>query len=273
MPSKSVRSLTFVRIAVDLVRIVNTRTDHIAAFAKGLSVIACFGADRARLSIAQVAAITRLDRATARRCLLTLHHEGYADYDGKFFKLTPRVLRLGLGALAAMPLAQIVQPWLDQLSEQVGQSSSVSILDETEIVYLARAAQRRVMSIGLMPGSRLPCHCTSMGRVLLAALPEAQARALLDRCELTPRTVYSLTDPDAIMAALRLVRTQGHCIIDQEVELGLRSIAVPVMNVRGQVVAALNIGAAAVQAEPADLVRLYLPQMLTVQAGLRRVLG
>ena len=252
---------------------VNSRTDHIAAFAKGLRVIACFGADRARLSIAEVAEITGLDRATARRCLLTLHHEGYADYDGKFFRLTPRVLRLGLGALAAMPLAQIVQPWLDQLSDRVGQSSSVSILDETEIVYLARAAQRRVMSIGLMPGSRLPCHCTSMGRVLLASLSEAEARALVDRSDLTPRTMHSLTDPDAIMAAVAQVRRDAYCVIDQEVEPGLRSIAVPVLNVRGQVVAALNIGAAAVQAEAADLVTLYLPQMRVAQAGLRRVLG
>jgi IclR family pca regulon transcriptional regulator len=273
MHSHCVRILTFVRLVTDVVRIVNKRTDHIAAFAKGLKVIACFGADRSRLSIAEVATLTGLDRATARRCLLTLHNEGYADYDGKFFKLTPRVLRLGLGVLAAMPLAQIVQPWLDQLSDQVGQSSSVSILDETEIVYLARAAQRRVMSIGLMPGSRLPCHCTSMGRVLLAALPEAEARALLDRSDLTPRTVHSLTDPAAIMEAIAEVRAQGHCVIDQEIELGLRSIAVPVMSVRGQVVAALNIGAAAVQSEPADLVRLYLPQMMKMQAGLRRVLG
>lgn len=273
MPSPVVRILIFVRSATRPVRIVTTRTDHIAAFAKGLRVIACFGADRARLSIAEVASLTGLDRATARRCLLTLHHEGYADYDGKYFRLTPRVLRLGLGALAAMPLAQVVQPWLDQLSDQVGQSSSVSILDETEIVYLARAAQRRVMSIGLMPGSRLPCHCTSMGRVLLASLPKADARALIDRSDLTPRTVHSLTDPDAIMAAVAQVRSQGHCIIDQEVELGLRSIAVPVLNVRGQVVAALNIGAAVVQTEPADLVRACLHQMLTVQAGLQRVLG
>lgn len=254
-------------------RIVNARTDHIAAFAKGLRVIACFGADRPRLSIAEVATQAGLDRATARRCLLTLHHEGYADYDGKYFRLTPRVLRLGLGALAAMPLAQVVQPWLDQLSDQVGQSSSVSILDETEIVYLARAAQRRVMSIGLMPGSRLPCHCTSMGRVLLAALSDDAARALLDRCDLTPRTVHSLTDPAAIMAAVVQVRAQGYALIDQEVELGLRSIAVPVLNVRGQVVAALNIGAAAVQTDPGSLVAACLPQMLAVQAGLRRVLG
>ena len=129
-----------------------------------------------------------------------LHELGYADYDGKFFTLTARVLRLGTGALAGMPLAQMVQPWLDQLSEQIGQSCSVAILDDTDIVYVARAAQRRVMSIGLMPGSRLPAHCTSLGRVLLAALPTDQVNAMLDRSNLAPRTRYSRTLPDDIMA-------------------------------------------------------------------------
>jgi IclR family pca regulon transcriptional regulator len=153
---------------MNVVRMVN-RTDFIASLAKGLTVIEAFRAESPRLSITDVAEATGLDRATARRCLLTLHTLGYADYDGKFFQLTPRVLRLGMGALAALPLPQIVQPWLDQLSERTGVSSSVSLLDDTHIVYVARAAKRRVMSIGLMPGSRLPAHCTSMGRVLLPA--------------------------------------------------------------------------------------------------------
>lgn len=248
------------------------KTDYVASFAKGLQVIACFGADHPRLSVSEVAVRTGLDRATARRCLLTLHAEGYADYDGKFFTLTPRVLRLGMGALAALPLPQRVQPWLDQLSERIGQSTSVSILDETEIVYLARAAQRRVMSVGLLPGSRLPAHVTSMGRVLLAALPEAEARALLDRSDLTPRTAYSLTDPTEIMAELARVRAQGFAIIDQEVELGLRSIAVPLFDTRGQVVAALNTGVAAVQGAAEDLQALYLPQLKRTQEGLARIL-
>lgn len=248
------------------------KTDIIASMLKGLSVIEAFRAERPRLSIAEVAELTGLDRATARRCLLTLHEGGYAEYDGKFFTLTPRVLRLGIGALAALPLAQLAQPWLDQLSEQIGQSTSVSILDETEIVYLARAAQRRVMSIGLMPGSRLPAHCTSMGRVLLAALPEAQARAVIERSDLSPRTALSLTDPEEIMARIAAVRAQGYALIDQEVEMGLRSIAVPLISSRGQVVAALNAGVAALQSEPEALVRDYLPSLLRVQAGLRRIL-
>jgi len=271
MTRQFVRILTFVQIMDDCVRMLN-KTDIIASLAKGLRVIECFGADHPRLAIADVAEATGLDRATARRCLLTLHHHGYADYDGKFFSLTPRVLRLGMGALAALPLPQIVQPWLDQLSEQIGQSCSVSILDETEIVYVARAAQRRVMSIGLMPGSRLPAHCTSMGRVLLAALPPDAARAVIDASDLTPRTPHALTDPGEILAAIAKVRASGHAVIDQEVELGLRSLAVPVLSVHGTVVAALNTGMAAVQADPEEIVRLYLPALIKVQDGLRRVL-
>ncbi|MBM2294636.1 helix-turn-helix domain-containing protein [Sulfitobacter pseudonitzschiae] len=248
------------------------KTDIIGSLAKGLQVLECFGSDRPRLSIAEVASLTGQDRASARRCLLTLHHIGYAAYDGKYFSLTPRVLRLGMGALAALPLPQIVQPWLDQLSEQIGQSCSVSMLDDTEIVYLARAAQRRVMSIGLMPGSRLPAHCTSMGRVLLAALPEQQAQAVIDASDLTPRTVHALHDPADIMSEIARVRGQGFAVIDQEVELGLRSLAVPIMDAKGRVVAALNIGMASLHATPTELRDTYLPALLKVQEGLRRVL-
>lgn len=249
------------------------KTDFMGSFAKGLSVLQAFRAESPRLAVADAARATGLDRATARRCLLTLHALGFADYDGKFFTLTPRVLRLGMGAIATLPLAQRVQPWLDQLSERIGQSTSVSILDETEIVYLARAAQRRVMSIGLLPGSRLPAHCTSMGRVLLAALPEAEARALVQRSDLSPRTALSLTDPEEIMARIALVRAEGYALIDQEVELGLRSIAVPLEDARGRVVAALNTGVAATRPDAGELVTAYLPELLRVRDGLRRVLG
>ncbi|EEX15649.1 Pca regulon regulatory protein [Citreicella sp. SE45] len=248
------------------------KTDTIASFAKGLRVLECFGAEHPRRSVSEVAAATGLDRATARRCLLTLHAEGYAEYDGKYFTLTPRTLRLGMGALASLPLSQVVQPWLDQLTEQIGQSCSVSILDGAEIVYLARAAQRRVMSIGLMPGSRLPAHCTSMGRVLLAALPEAEARAIVEGSDLTPRTAFSLTDPEEVLARIAEVGRLGYALIDQEVETGLRSIAVPVLDTRGATVAALNTGMAATQDGAETLVRDYLLTLQKVQAGLRRVL-
>lgn len=238
--------------------------------AKGLRIIEAFSADHPRLSITEAANTAGLDRATARRCLLTLADAGYADYDGKFFTLTPRVLRLGIGCLAAMPLPQIVQPWLDQLSQQLGQSSSVSILDGPEIVYVARAAQRKVMSISLMPGSRLPAASTSMGRVMLAALPEPEARAALR--SVTQRTPRTLTDPDAIMQRVAEARAKGYALIDQEIELGLRSIAVPLMNARGTVVAALNLGVPATQPDVETLAEDYLPALLSVQTELRKML-
>lgn len=262
--------MRFVRIVCGDVHIVSRNTDFVASLAKGLRVLELFGAERPAMSVSQVAAETGFDRATARRCLLTLHQMGYAQYDGKYFSLGPRALRLGVGALASLPLARQVQPWLDQVSDRIGQSSSVSILDDTEIVYIARAAQKRVMSIGLMPGSRLPAHCTSMGRVLLAALPENEARAVVERSELAPRTRFSVTEPAEIMARIDEVRRQGHALIDQEVELGLRSLAVPLLNVHGQTVAALNVGMAAIHDGPEALPELFLPDLQRVQRGLQR---
>jgi IclR family pca regulon transcriptional regulator len=253
-------------------RMVN-RTDFISSLAKGLRVLEAFGSEHPRRTIAEVAEATGLDRAAARRCLLTLHRLGYADYDGKFFTLTLRVLRLGVGALAALPLAQMVQPWLDQLSERLGQSTSVAVLDDTEIVYLARAAQRKVMSIGLMPGSRLPAHCTSLGRVLLAALPESEARAILERSDLAPRTPCSLTGVEEIVERIRAAGADGYAVIDQEVEIGLRSIAVPLYSARGRIVGALNSGVSVSHATTAELVAGYLPLLLKVQARLRSVLA
>lgn len=246
--------------------------DIMGGLAKGLSVIETFTAEHPRQSISEVSVASGLDRATARRCLLTLAHLGYADYDGKFFTLTPRVLRLGTACLATMPLPQLMQPLLDRLSEQIGESSSVSILDGTDIVYVARAAQRKVMSIGLMPGSRLPAYCTSMGRVLLAALPEAAAREILSQAPLSARTTHTLTDPEALVAEFARVRLQGHAIVDQEVELGLRSIAIPLYNSRGQTVAAMNVGVAASRTEIDEMARLYLPAMTAVQSEFRKLM-
>lgn len=265
--------MTKIRNVIETVRDMNKSTDFIASFAKGLQVLEAFGAERPRQSVTDVARQTGLDRATARRCLLTLHRLEYADYDGKYFSLTPHALRLGLSALASMPLPQIVQPWLNQLSDIVGQSCSVSILEGHDIVYLARAAQRRVMSIGLMPGSRLPAHCTSMGRVLLAALPATRAAELLEQSDLSPRTPYSLTDVEALMVQLAQIRSQGYALVDQEVEMGLRSIAVPVLNQREETIAAMNIGFAALAQDPSADVVKYLPKIQKVQRDLTRVLN
>lgn len=244
------------------------QSDLMGGLAKGLRVIEAFTAETPRLSISEAAAISGLDRATTRRCLLTLAEHGYCAYDGKFFTVTPRVLRLGTGCLASMPLPRIVQPWLDELSERILQSTSVAILDDAQIVYVARAAQRKVMSIALMPGSRLPAYCTSMGRVLLAALSEERTHEILKSSVLAPRTAYTLTDLDAVMVEIANVRCQGYAAVDQEVEIGLRSIAVPLKNPRGQIVAALNIGLPMSNESMPKIIEKYLPPLLAVSSEL-----
>lgn len=246
--------------------------DLMGGLAKGLRVIEAFGPERQRLSIAETAESSGLDRATARRCLLTLAQLGYADYDGKFFALTPKILRLGHAWLSATPLPLMVQPFLDRLSERLGHSASASVLDGTEIVYIARAAQKRVMSINLMPGSRLPAYSASMGRVLLAALSDAEVEAILAGSQIKAHTPMTRTDPQDLMAEIGRVRAQSYAVIDQELEMGLCSIAVPVSNARGKVLAAINVGAPAAILSAEALPGHCLDALREVQAGLRPLL-
>ncbi|WP_299752210.1 IclR family transcriptional regulator C-terminal domain-containing protein [uncultured Tateyamaria sp.] len=247
-------------------------TDFLGSFAKGLAVIEAFSGETTRLTVSDVARLTSLDRSAARRCLLTLAELGYAKYDGKYFSLTPKVLRLGVGALAAMPLPQIIQPWLDQLSNKIGESVSASILDETEIVYVARAAQHRVMSIGVMPGFRLPAHSSSMGRVLLAALPADEVSAVLERSDLSPKTVHSISDLDAILHRIQRARENEYECVDQEIEIGLRSIAVPIYSSHDKVIAAINVGVSAAQRGVENLIAEVLPELCAIQKNVRGLL-
>lgn len=247
--------------------------DHMAALEKGLAVIECFDAGRDRLTIADVARATDLSRAAARRCLLTLTRIGYAAFDGKFFTLTPRVLRLGHAWLASSALPQLVQPFLERLSEETHESSSASLLDGHEIVYIARSAQRRIMSVGLSVGTRLPASCTSMGRVLLAARDPADARARILAGRPRALTPHTVTDPDRLTEILTEVRAQGYCIVDQELELGLISIAMPLINARGEVVAAFNLSGQVQRSSAEDMAERFLPGMRQLQALLRPMIS
>jgi IclR family transcriptional regulator, pca regulon regulatory protein len=243
--------------------------DHMAALEKGLAVIECFDAAHDKLTIADVARATDLSRAAARRCLLTLAKIGYAEFDGKFFRLTPRVLRLGYAWLASTALPQLVQPFLERLSEETHESSSASLLDGHEIVYIARSAQRRIMSVGLSVGSRLPAFCSSMGRVLLAALEPEAAQALIAAGKPRVLTPHTVTDPARLTALLDEVRVQGWCLVDQELELGLASLAMPLKSHRGAVVGAFNLSVQ-VQRIPAQaMVERFLPRMRAMQAQLQ----
>jgi len=247
-------------------------TDVMAGFAKGLGVIECFDASRPKLSIADVARLTGLERAVARRCLITLTRLGYAAFDGKFFTLTPRLLRLGYAYLASTPLPTVVQPFLTRLSEETGESCSASVLDGTEIIYVARAAQRRVLSINLGIGSRLPAYCASMGRVLLAALPDDRMTAILEASDRRKLTRHTKVEPADLRREINAVRTKGFALVDEELELGLRSIAVPIKDWRGTVVAAMNIGVHAARVSAAQLMRDFLPKLLAAQQEIARLL-
>lgn len=240
-------------------------------FAKGLAVIEAFGKGRSSLTIADVARIAQLDRATARRCLLTLVNAGYATSDGRQYELTPRILRLGHTFLTTS-LPRLVQPTLDQLADNVQESCSASVLDGNEVVYIARAARHRLMGVGLHPGSRLPAYCTSMGRVLLAALPQDQCRALLLATERPALTSRTITGVEELLQELAKVREDGYALIDQEVEIGSLSIAIPIRNISGRTVAAINIGAHITRATKERVMEHYLPNLLKAQQTLAEIL-
>jgi IclR family pca regulon transcriptional regulator len=242
----------------------------LGGFLKGLSVIQAFDRDREAMTIADVAKATGFDRATARRCLLTLTRLGYAETDGRRFRLTARILRLGFAYLSTAPLPRLVQPFLERLSEATGESCSASVLDGDEIVYVARASQRRVLSISLSVGSRLPAYCSSMGRSMLSALPVVEARALLvgsQRRKLTPATV---TDLSELLAILDGVRVADYALVDQELEVGLRSIAVPLRDGSGKTIGAVNVGLHAARMSCNALEQTVLPRLREVQGEVAR---
>lgn len=246
--------------------------DIIGGLAKGLAVLEAFSSTHPRATIADIARATGQSRAAARRCLITLTECGYARFDGKFYSLTPRVLGLGGAWLATTPLPEILQPALEQVREETGESCSAAILDGGEVIYIARAPTRRVMSITLGVGSRLPAWCTSLGRVLLAQLPEVELDARLASLQPQPLTPRTLTDRNAIRDAVIQARMQGHAVVDGEMEPGLRAIAVPVFNRTGQAVAAINIGTDPLRAPLSVLSDAYFPALRRAAASLRGAL-
>ncbi|MES2688142.1 MAG: IclR family transcriptional regulator [Pseudomonadota bacterium] len=214
---------------------------YVQSFARGLEVIRSFSAQSPRQTLSEVAARSGLSRAGARRILLTLQTLGYVSGDGKYFSLTPRILDLGFAYLSSMPIWNLAEPVMEDLVEEVRESCSAAVLDGTDIVYVLRVATHKIMSITLGVGSRLPAYCTSMGRVLLAALPEAQAMACLEASRPEALTRHTVTDIDALRQKLVQTRKQGWCLVNQELEEGLVSMAAPIYDRAGRTVAALNI--------------------------------
>jgi len=246
--------------------------NFMTSLARGLAVIRAFS-DRARsLTISDVARITGLPRAAARRCLLTLNRLGYVGTDGRSFFLTPQILSLGYSYLSSAPLATTVQPTLERISTALQESSSAAVLSEDEVVYIARSATKRIMSVALNVGSRLPAYCTSMGRVLLAALPPDRLAEYLDRVVPRPHTARTITDRDRLRAEIEAVRECGYALVDQELEIGLLSVAVPLRNAGGTVIAAINVSAQAGRIGAAELRERHLPVLLAAAEETRPLL-
>ena len=238
-----------------------TRRDFVASLESGLAVIEAFDAAHPRLTLTEVAGRTGLTRAAARRYLLTLAELGYADYDGKHFSLTLRVLRLGYGHLSTAPLPRKAQPLLEAIGQQTGEAASVAVLDDTEVVFLARSDSRRLVSVRVGVGTRLPVYCTSTGRVLLSACNDSEGERLLSRIEPIPFTPKTKTTKAAILDSVREARAAGYALSDEEYEVGLRSVAVPVRAAQGQVVAALTVSVQSARMAPAQMVRELLPPL------------
>jgi len=238
------------------------RTDTLQSLERGLNVLQVFSKDTARLTLSDVARLAGITRATARRILLTLEHLGYVRADGRLFSLTPRVLSLGFGYLSSLGLWEIAQPYMEQLVEQTHESCSAATLDLPDIVYVARVPTRRIMTIVLGVGSRLPAYSTSMGRVLLADLPTEDLETFLATGPFEATTERTVTDPDELRTVVRRVREQGWSLVDQELEMGLRSISAPIRGADGRTIAALNVAAAAPRIGLDDLRGRFLPALL-----------
>jgi IclR family pca regulon transcriptional regulator len=236
--------------------------NFMTSLARGLAVIQAFSQRQRELTVSQISAKTGFSRAAVRRCLYTLGKLGFAaSDDSRHFHLRPRVLALGHSYISSMPLAATAQPILENVSHILHESCSIATLDRTEIIYIARANVTRIMSIDLGVGSRLPAFCTSMGRVLMAELPPEKLDEFLARVEFKPYTERTVVNAEKLRQVLRLVQRNGYSIVDQELESGLRSMAVPIRDSGGRVVAALNVGAHAQRVSIQDLQLRFLPQL------------
>jgi IclR family transcriptional regulator, pca regulon regulatory protein len=207
---------------------------------RGLAVVRALNTPEAQ-TLSDVAKTTGLSRAAARRFLLTLDHLGYVEQRDGRFSLTPLVLELGHSYLTSLGLPEVAQPHLERLVKEVQESSSVSILDDTDILYVARVHTRRIMTVSINVGTRFPAWATSMGRVLLADMPADQRAAILDRSPFQEFTDSTIADREGLEKELDKIARQGYAIVDQELEIGLRSVAAPIRRADGRATAAVNL--------------------------------
>lgn len=236
-----------------------TDPSFMTSLARGLAVVQAFSESRRPQTIAQISQKTGIPRAAVRRCLYTLQQLGYVDAELNNFSLRPKVLTLGYSYLSSTPLAVSSQPYLNAISRKLGESCSLAVFDDATVLYVARSAASRVMSVALNTGSRLPAYCTSLGRVMLAHLSPEALNDYFVRVKLKPMTEKTITSQKHLREVLLSVRQDSYAINDEQLELGLRSIAVPVRGATGQVLAALNVGTQAGRVSVERMCQVFLP--------------
>jgi IclR family pca regulon transcriptional regulator len=244
----------------------------VQSFARGLAVIRSFSAEAPSQTLSEVAARTGMTRAGARRILLTLQSLAYVEQQDKRFRLTPKILDLGFAYLSSMPIWNRAEPVMEALVRQVKESCSAAVLDGTDIVYVLRVQTHKIMRINLAVGTRLPAYCTSLGRMLLADLDDATVRERLEASDRTALTRYTITDVDTLVAKVAQARRQGWCLMNQELEEGLISIAAPVTDRNGRTVAALNVSGQANRTSAKVMQETMLPGLRAAAAEISRLL-
>lgn len=239
----------------------NSEKEYVMGLEKGLAIIEAFGQSRSSLTLTQAADITGHSKASVRRCLLTLCKLGYATQAGRQFSLASRALRLGYAYVTSVQLTKVAQPILDLTSEHTHESASIAVLDSQDVVFVARSTHRRSLSSGVGVGARLPVYCSATGRVLLSGQPKAQVQFILNRMSRPPLTPHTRTSVSDVLGEIERIHTQGYALCDEELEIGLRSIAVPIRNAQGVLVAAMSLSVSIHRMTREQMILKLLPEL------------
>jgi IclR family pca regulon transcriptional regulator len=246
--------------------------DYVNSLARGLEVICAFTKTRPKMTLSEIARTTGMTRATVRRFLLTLVREGYAEKDEKLFYLKPKVLELGYSALSSMSMLDVIQPVMNELAKTLQESVFAAVLAGEDVIYIARATSDRLINVSITVGSRAPAHAVSTGRVLLAAEPEEAREKYLDRVKLEKLTTNTVTSKVKLRSLIEDARISNYSIVDQELEVGLGSISVPIKTSDGKVIAALNVCCPSSRTTMEDMQKKILPELMAatqkITAGL-----
>jgi IclR family pca regulon transcriptional regulator len=247
-------------------------SEGMGGLAKGLAIIEAFSPQRTRMTVSEAADVSGTSRASARRCLLTLTELGYLGFDGKYFRPQPRLLSLSHAYSGTRSLPEIARPFLAAARDELRESISLAVLDQDAALFVARAEAERLVTTGISLGTRIDLYCSATGRVLLSGWPDERLTAYLDRVRPEPRTKYALVRKTALRDAIKSARKDGFSSTDQELEIGLRSMAVPVRDSRGVVVAAMSASASSARVSMPQMIKTFFPVLRQSADALGRAL-